>query len=106
MRTERQEFSKATKEAAWARAAGHCEYCSQPFGQRRPTYQHHLPCGLGGNNSLENCRCICPPCDRLVTSTEDLPRIVKAKALEEKRAGLRRSKAKWPKQKFNKWRAA
>lgn len=107
MRTDRLEFSKSVKEAAWSRANGNCEYCHQPFNGRRPEYQHHLPAALGGGNSLENCRCICTPCHRLVTRTEDLPRIVKAKAVEEKRAGLRRSKQKIPSRGFEKqWRQA
>jgi 5-methylcytosine-specific restriction endonuclease McrA len=100
VRTARAEFTKKTMEQAWERANGNCEYCHLPFDGRRPEYHHHISAALGGGNSLENCRCICVRCHREVTKTEDLPRIVKAKALEEKRAGLRRSKTRWPKQSF------
>lgn len=103
MRSVRAEFSKAVKEAAWARAKGRCEHCSCGFGGRRPEYQHVIPAALGGPATLDNCLCLCPPCHRYITKTEDLPRIVKAKALEEKRAGLRRSKAQWPKPKRVGW---
>src|SRR5689334_15021397 len=89
MRTTRAEFSKRTCEQAWERANGNCEYCGTPFAGRRPDYHHHIPAALGGGNSLENCRCICGPCHRNVTAVEDLPRITKAKSIEEKRAGLR-----------------
>jgi len=106
MRTIRAEFSKKTCEQAWERCFdkeiddGRCEYCGQAFGQRRPDYHHHIPAALGGDNSLENCRCICKACHRIVTRDEDLPRITEAKAVLEGRAGLRRSKTSWPRQKF------
>lgn len=100
MRTVRAEFSKKTCEQAWERANGNCEYCNQPFDGRRPEYHHHIPAALGGGNVLSNARCICPPCHRWVTRVEDVPQITKAKAVEEKRAGLRRSKFQWPKRKF------
>lgn len=88
MKTDRQEFDRATKEAAWARAAGKCEICIQPFDGRRPEYHHKIPAALGGDNSLKNCKCICPPCHRIVTRDEDMPRITKAKRTERKRANI------------------
>jgi 5-methylcytosine-specific restriction enzyme A len=112
MRTIRAEFSKATCEEAWERCyvpdigVECCEYCHLGFGGMRPEYHHHIPTALGGDNSLENCRVICPPCHRRVTKEEDLPRIVKAKAILEKRAGLRRSKQKINSRGFEKWRTA
>lgn len=101
MRSERAEFPKSVKETIWLRANGCCELCHQPFGQRRPHYDHHpIAAALGGPGTADNGRALCPPCHRQVTKEEDLPRITKAKAIEEKRAGLRR-----PKQKFG-WRKA
>jgi 5-methylcytosine-specific restriction endonuclease McrA len=89
MRTDRQEFSRQTKEERWRHADGKCEYCHQDFAGRRPDYHHHTPAALGGGNDFSNCRCICPPCHRRVTRDEDVPRISKAKRSEADRAGLR-----------------
>lgn len=94
MRTERAEFDRPTKEAAWQRAAGKCELCCQPFSGRRPEYHHRRPAALGGDSSLRNCACICPPCHRIVTRDEDMPRIIKAKRVERKLANLTPSKPK------------
>lgn len=88
MTTTRQEFSKATKLAAFERANGHCEVCLSKI-ITRAEYDHRIPCALGGDNSLENCVCSCPKCHRTKTSERDVPAISKAVRLNEKRAGAR-----------------
>jgi len=88
----RAEFSKATKLEAWLRAHGCCEGCGVEFGGRRPEYDHDKPAELGGDNSLENCKCLCPKCHRAKTSFEDMPVIWKSNRVREKGAGLRRGK--------------
>lgn len=98
MRTDRQEFTRETKEAAWTRAHERCELCCQPLGQRRPEYHHRTPAALGGDNSLRNCVVLCPPCHRIITRTEDMPRITKAKRVERKRANLVPRKPSWGRQ--------
>jgi len=89
----RAEFSKQTKREAWLRADGHCEGCGQAFEGRRPDYDHDKPAELGGDNSLENCKVLCPKCHRAKTLIEDMPRIVKSNRVREKRAGIRGSSA-------------
>ena len=101
MKSMRIEFSKVTKLQAWRRC--HDEYgmprceadwegsCGhQPFSDRRPQYDHDKPCAMGGNNSLFNCRVLCPKCHRAKTSTDDMPVIWKSTRVREKRGDLRR----------------
>lgn len=87
-RTDRQEFSKTTKLQAFERARGHCERCGNKI-ITRAEYDHRIPCGLGGDNSLDNCMCLCVKCHRTKTSETDVPAIAKAVRLNEKRAGAR-----------------
>ena len=91
----RAEFTKQTKLEAWRRANGRCECCYQKFGERRPEYDHWKAAAFGGDNSLENCKVLCPKCHRIKTEIEDMPSIWKSNAVREKRAGLRRSRFKW-----------
>jgi hypothetical protein len=99
MKTNRLEFDRKTKEERREHAKRDgdyiCEYCLQPMAQRRPEYHHHIPAALGGDNSFGNARHICPPCHRIVTRDEDMPRIVRAKMIERNRAGLK-PKRPWP----------
>ena len=95
MASARSEFTKQTKLEAWQRADGHCEGCGQAFGERRPEYDHQKSAAMGGDNSLENCKVLCPKCHRAKTLIEDMPTIWKSNAIREKRAGLRRSRFKW-----------
>lgn len=89
MRSERQEFPRPVREALWLRAAGHCEVCHQSFAGRRPHYDHYpVPAALGGEGTIENGRCICVTCHRIVTRETDMPRISKAKRSEADRAGF------------------
>lgn len=79
----RLEFSRRTKLDAWTRAKGHCEQCGCKM-LAGAEYDHDTPCELGGDNSLDNCVCLCPKCHRLKTSGHDIPRIAKAKRQEAK----------------------
>ena len=91
MKTVRQEFSKAIKLEAFERSKGHCEACRQKI-ITRAEYDHRIPCGLGGDNSLANCVCLCVKCHRSKTSAKDVPAISKAVRLNEKLAGARKSR--------------
>src|SRR5215475_632558 len=96
----RAEFSKQTKHEAWLRAAGRCEECKQEFGERRPEYDHIIAAAMGGDNTLGNCKCLCPKCHRTKTSLQDIPCIAKSNRVREKRTGIRRSKYQWPKRRL------
>lgn len=75
----RREFSKATKLEAWQRSGGNCETCSLPI-RGRPEYDHITPCGLGGDNSLENCAVLCRQCHAIKTHEPDGDRSKMSKA--------------------------
>lgn len=94
MRSYRDEFSKAVKEAALERANGRCECgCNQPFGQEGIIYAHDLPAALGGKGTLENCKVHRKACELRITTQRDRPMIDKAKRGLEKRLGLRQSRS-------------
>lgn len=108
MRSTRAEFSKATREEAWARCFdkqaddGRCEgLCKELFAGRVPEYHHLIPAALGGDNSLTNCAVLCKKCHKHATKEETAPMVSRAKRIEEKRAGLRKPKYQWPKRKLN-----
>lgn len=87
----RQEFSKATKLAAFERAKGHCESCGGKI-LTRAEYDHRIPCALGGSNDLANCVCLCAKCHRVKTVSADVPAISKSVRIREKRAGVRKGR--------------
>ena len=92
----RSEFSVKTRKAAWERCDGICECgCNLPI-VGRPEYDHRLACGLGGDNSLENCVVLSVKCHKIKTHTEDRPRMAKADRLYKKANGLMPQKRKWP----------
>ena len=93
MQQMRDEFDRATKEAALARANGKCEYCHLPF-RGRPEYHHILECTFGGKNTLANCLVVCrAPCHKELTARGK--RLI-AKADRARRAanGIKRSTVK------------
>ena len=97
----RKEFSVKTKKAAWKRCNGICECgCGQKI-TGRAEFDHILADGLGGDNSLENCKVLSVKCHKLKTHTEDRPMMAKADRLRAKRLGIAPAKRKWPTKKFN-----
>lgn len=89
----RAEFSKAVKREAWDRCGGICEDCQLPI-LGTPEYDHDLPDFLGGEPTLENCRCLCSKCHRIKTRG-DRQRIDKARRIDEKRKGLRPKRSRF-----------
>lgn len=105
----RSEFTMKTKQAAWKRAAGICECgCGRPFGKHpkeRPEYDHVVEDYLGGDNSLENCRCIRSDCHASKTA-ERAPALAKVRRGEKDRANLRpKPSRRLPGSKGGKWKA-
>jgi 5-methylcytosine-specific restriction endonuclease McrA len=89
---KRQEFTKATKLAAWERCGGSCECgCGQNI-LGTPEYDHIVAAALGGSNGLENCRVMSRKCHRRLTSAETVPTVAKATRGFEKRIGARRTR--------------
>lgn len=84
----RQEFSKATKLAAWERSGDRCECgCGQKI-LGTPEYDHRLEDYVGGGNHLDNCMVMSKRCHRLKTD-RNRPEIDKTRRIAEKRAGVR-----------------
>src|SRR5215475_161561 len=95
----RAEFSRRTKNLAWLRCHDErgiprCEgWCGkQAFGGRRAEFHHEKPAAFGGENTLENCKVLCPKCHRDITRERDRPAIDKSTRVREKFAGIRRSR--------------
>lgn len=90
-RKPRQEFTKATKLAAWDRCGECCEECGAKLRPGKFRFDHDIPDALGGDNSLENCVVRCLACDKPKTA-KDQTNIAKAKRVEEKHLGIHESR--------------
>jgi 5-methylcytosine-specific restriction endonuclease McrA len=92
----RKEFSAAVRKAAKKRADGHCEGCKTPL--KRFDYDHHIPLGLGGTSTLENCKVLCTgsatSCHAIKTK-EDTAIMRKADAQRKYQDGTGRTKTKF-----------
>ena len=93
--SNRSEFTTKTKVMAFERCNGKCENCTAKirFGAE---YDHIVPAALGGSNDLNNAKVLCKTCHKFKTSSEDVPRIAKAKRVKaghlnakDKRRGFR-----------------
>lgn len=102
LKTVRKEFSKGTMAAAFLAAGGKCEKCDCKLDPSNTEYDHVLPCGLGGDNSLSNCQCLCVDCHKDKTKS-DVKQIAKTKRQYNKDNGIKtRRKASIPSRPFPK----
>lgn len=96
----RKEFTKATKAKAFKRANGRCEGCGKTLEAGRFAFDHIVPDGLGGDNTLENCQVLCSggraTCHGIKTAEEDQPRMAKADAQKMAHLGISKPKARIP----------
>ncbi len=96
--SNRQEFAKSVKLAAWDRCDGRCECGCQLKIIGIPEYDHYpIPAALGGPGTLENCRVLSRKCHRRITAEKDIPEIAKSQRIFEKRIGVRKSRRPFPK---------
>lgn len=86
----RLEFSRKTKAAIIARAAGKCEKCSAVLKTGEGDVDHILPCALGGEPTIANGRLICRVCHAAKTA-DDIRRIRKADRSRDKSTGAMRA---------------
>ena len=86
----RKEFSQKVKANAALRANGHCEICTAKLFTGKIEYDHVVPDALGGENTLENCQCVCSTCHKNKSSKEDIPRIAKANRNYRKSQGIKK----------------
>ena len=85
----REEFTKKTKREAWERAGGKCEGCGVKLRGGGVEYDHEIECARGGDNSLENCVALCPPCHRAKTK-RNAPVVAKTRRQSDKHKGIRK----------------
>lgn len=99
----RLEFSRVTRREALRRSGKLCEAVGEryglPKGQRcncplsnGVEFHHELEAELGGDNSLENCLAVCPPCHRFVTAV-GIREIRKADRVRDKHSGAFKRKS-------------
>lgn len=111
----RLEFRKSTKQEALRRSEGRCE-ASGPYYNREwddkcgadlalgVQFDHFILASEGGDNSLDNCRAVCPSCHSWKTRKIDTPKAAKIKRIARKNGPIElRRKTKplpsrqWPK---------
>ena len=80
---QRVEFSRKTKAAIIARAAGKCEKCIAVLKTGEGEVDHILPCALGGEPTVANGRLICRVCHAEKTA-DDIRRIRKSDRQRDK----------------------
>ncbi|WP_434733717.1 HNH endonuclease [Rhizobium sp. YTUHZ044] len=91
----RLEFSRKTKAAIIARAAGKCEACEAALKPGGGEVDHILPCALGGEPTIANGRLICRVCHAGKTAN-DIRSIRKADRSRDKATGAIAPKQKIP----------
>jgi 5-methylcytosine-specific restriction protein A len=83
----REEFSRKTMRAAFARCKGHCDGCGFKLREGRFFYDHIKPTGwLGGDGSLDNCQVLCDLCHNRKTALESGDR-AKGNRIKDRRIG-------------------
>jgi 5-methylcytosine-specific restriction protein A len=86
----RQEFSAKTKAQAFERSGGHCEECTAKLYPGKIAYDHVIPDGLHGDNSLGNCAVLCVACHGKKTPG-DVANIARAKRRQRRHIGIKRN---------------
>ena len=104
--SSRKEFSTKVKKAAYERAAGICECgCGRFFNEHHPkeysVFDHDDADFNGGDNTLENCKCIRFDCHKIKTAVKDMPVIKKIRREKKRRTGMGANKRKIPGRRFN-----
>jgi hypothetical protein len=108
------EFTKDTKRQALRRAQNRCEASGARYGlnagQRCGNdlahgviFDHDNPEANSKDASLENCRSICPACNRFKTGKTDIPMIAKTVRQQDKGYGIRKS-ATMPGSRNSRWK--
>ena len=90
---ERIEFSKPVKRAAYFRSCGYCEECGSELGEGNVEYDHEISAWMGGEATLENCKCLCKTCHTSKTKN-DIKAIAKSKRIRDKLIKARKPKGR------------
>lgn len=104
----RANFSKLTKREAWERSGGRCEAVGPIYGLDKGlrcnadlkatgvNYDHFNLDANSKDNSLKNCRAVCPPCHAWKTNNIDKPKAAKTLRQQDKARGIEKEKPKMP----------
>lgn len=91
----RTEFTKKTMREAYERSEGLCEgvlkdgtRCCANLKHKPHHFDHVIPDAIGGDNSLQNCACLCVECHKEKTAKIDIPIIAKSKRVADKYNGI------------------
>ena len=90
----RQEFSKATKLAAWRKSGGYCDHCCRKLFPGNTEYHHDKECTFGGAGTLANVVVLCRQCHAAVTSRRAAV-IAQSNRQRNKHLGIRRKPSRW-----------
>jgi 5-methylcytosine-specific restriction enzyme A len=90
--SDRREFSKAVKVAAWKRCKGHCEGCTAPLFRGRFDYHHDKEDTFGGEPTLENCKVLCDNCHLPITRARARV-IAKSNRVRNRHIGIKRQRS-------------
>lgn len=101
----RAEFTKPVKREALKRSGFKCEAIGILYGLPKGKrcngelgagleYDHIVRAADGGDNSLENCACVCKTCHAVKTQKFDIPQAAKTKRLYDKANGISKPRAK------------
>lgn len=101
MRSERADFSKATKRDALKRSGGYCEAVGKAYGlpsghrcnaplSHGVEFDHYpVPATERDSDGIENCVACCRTCHAFKTRTLDIPVQAKTKRVSDKHQGIR-----------------
>lgn len=98
--SERREFSKAVRLAAFQRCKGHCEECTTKLYSGRFDYDHDKEDTFGGEPTLENCRVLCRACHDKKTRTRAAV-IAKSNRIRNRVIGVKKKRTITSWRKFN-----
>lgn len=105
-------FTKSVKRLAWERSQMKCEADGPLYGldegQRcglsllnGVQYDHYDMVANSRDNSLENCRAVCPKCHRYKTAKHDIPKNAKTVRQQDKGRGISKPKQAIPNRGFD-----
>lgn len=108
--SNRLEFDRKTKQRRFAYCGGYCEGCGAKLMPGHFQYDHDKEANDSGDNSFENCRCLCTACHKLKTK-KYIQETRKAERVRDRHIGampkskrpIGRPKPKRPCSDVNKW---
>jgi len=106
----RKEFSRRVKALAFKRCCDekgvpHCQGCGVVLVAGNVAFDHDQADGLGGDNSLENCKVLCiKTCHAKKTLTQDNPIMQKADRVFKKTFSIAKSRNTMPGSRNSPWK--